>query len=169
MAVVAAIRPKPDGVSSNSRASCALFQILGVLLRPHRHMAGLTVELDARVAAASLGAVVGDEEGRLDRLDQQVEGDLLLLRQAPQGDSCRCPRLRLLFLLLSFLSLRLNSISTRALAISAKASPRVVGLRPFTPGTSRSSPSSSTAENAGDQLAAILQLELCTSRPMART
>ena len=43
------------------------------------------------------------------------------------------------------LSLRLNSTCTRALSMSAKASLRAVALRPFTPGTSRSRPSSSTS------------------------
>src|SRR4029078_3410019 len=63
----------------------ALLAVVGVLLRPHGHMAGLPVQLHARVAAASLGAVVGDEEGRLDRLDPQGGRDPHLPYQAPQG------------------------------------------------------------------------------------
>src|SRR5262249_24743908 len=121
----------------------ALFEVLGVLLRPHGHVSGLPVELHARVAAASLGAVVRDEEGRLDRLDHQVEGDLLLPNQAPQGAHVDVHGYASSSSFMSFLSLRLNSTCTRALAISGKPSLRAVALRPFTPGTSTSRPSSS--------------------------
>ena len=85
LAVVAAIRPKPEGVSSKSRGSAPSSRSVRVLLRPHRHMPGVAVQLHPRPPAAALGAVVGDEEGRLDRLDQQVERDLLLPHQSPQG------------------------------------------------------------------------------------
>ena len=75
MAVVAAIRPNPFGVSSYSRAPRPRSSVSG---RPDGDVAGLAVELDPGAAAGALGAVVRDEQRLLDRLDQQVEGDLLL-------------------------------------------------------------------------------------------
>ena len=73
--MVAAIRPKPSGVSSNSRSDDAVLVGLG---GPDRDVPGLAVELDPRLAARALGVVVGDEEGLLDRLDDQVEREVLL-------------------------------------------------------------------------------------------
>src|SRR5690606_9410477 len=136
-----------------------------VLGGPDGHVAAL-VDLHARPAVAAVGAVVRDEEGRLDRPDEHVERDLLVLRQALQKLHIDVHG----YASSSFLSLRLNSISTRALAISSKARRRAVGLRPLTPGTSRSSPSSSTvrmrATSSPDPSPARWNL---ASRPMART
>ena len=110
------------------------------------------------MTAASLGAVVGDEEGRLDRLDQQVEGDLLLPHQAPQGTHVDVHGYASSFVF-SVLAVELD-LARAPWRSRAKASRRAVGLRPFTPGTSRSRPSSSTVEDPGDQLAALVELEL---------
>ena len=108
-AVVAAIRPKPSGVSSYSptllpsSSSSAAKTVTWPFLRSRTH-AGLV--LGAR------GPVVRREEGLLDRLHQHVELDLLLLLEHPENVEVDVHHA-------SFDVGRLNSIWTRALAMSA--------------------------------------------------
>src|ERR1700742_3703530 len=63
-AVVAAIRPKPAGVSSYSG--------------PDGDVPALPVHLDPRRRRRAIGLVVGDEQGVLDSLNGLVERDVLL-------------------------------------------------------------------------------------------
>ncbi len=80
-AVVAAIRPNPSGVSSNSPTLFALVVELG---GQHRHVAGLAVEDDAGLLGRAGRLLVRREEGLLDGLHEDVEGDLLLALEAAQ-------------------------------------------------------------------------------------
>ena len=60
------------------------------LVGPDHDVAGLGVQLDARVLVGPVLAVVGHEQGLLDRGDQHGEGDLLSA-PAPATPPCRCP------------------------------------------------------------------------------
>ena len=150
LAVVAAIRPKPLGVSSNSRRAFRSSSVSAA----HTVTCPVLRSSSTRASAGALGAVVGDEQGRLDRLDQQVEGDLLLPLQPPQGAHVDVhaipPRCR-----------RLNSTCTR---------PRPPRPRPGErswPSTSRYRLSSTTVEPPGRALPPSGD-PAATSRPAAR-
>src|SRR5581483_9220266 len=59
--------------------------LLGGLQGPDGDVAGGAVQFDPCPGVRTGSPVVRDEEGRLDRLDQQVERDLLLPHQPAQG------------------------------------------------------------------------------------
>jgi hypothetical protein len=58
--------------------------VLGELPRVHGDVPGLAVQLGASVLLGALGPVVGHQQRLLDRLDDDVQGDVLLPLQRPQ-------------------------------------------------------------------------------------
>ena len=80
-AVLVATRPKPAGVSSHSRTT---EPSSAELLGEHADLAGLAVELDPGGVLRALGVPVRGQQGRLDGLAHQLEGDVLLALEAAQ-------------------------------------------------------------------------------------
>ena len=58
--------------------------LLVQLVRPHHDVAALGVELDPGVLVGAVGAVVRDQQGLLDRRDEDGQGDVLLPHEGPQ-------------------------------------------------------------------------------------
>ena len=108
-AVVAAIRPNPSGVSSYSPT---WLPSSSTSAAQHGDVSRSAVELDPRLLLGARRLVVRREQRLLDRLDEHVEGDLLLPLEHPQDVEVDVHQA-------SFASGRLNSIWTRAFATSA--------------------------------------------------
>ena len=75
LAVLAAIRPKSEGVSSHSRTtSPSVAELLG----EDGDLTALAVDVHAHVLGRAVGVPVGGDQRRLDGLDHRVGGDALL-------------------------------------------------------------------------------------------
>src|SRR5699024_280546 len=80
---------------------------------PHDHVAAAAVQLDAGVPGVPLEPLVGGEQGLLDRLRDDIHGDLALTLQQAQRRHVDIHQS-------SFPSGRENSTCTRALVTSAR-------------------------------------------------
>lgn len=76
------MRPKPSGgvVPLGDEVAVRV-----ELLRHHPHSAGPAVHVDTRVRLVPVGVPVGGEQGRLDRLNQRIERDVLVGLEDLQG------------------------------------------------------------------------------------